>query len=461
MKREITYVLSPDGEVSWCGPYLKRAEALNSLPVDIQNRTIFRAALGCPDSGPKISAGAVSAEMKRLAFLDNTGNAAGFVTVLPSALHVERCLERFHAPIIQALNPAEIDLPVVFDSSRADVRELISHYEAQKAMFEVFDGTPRQLKLSYAADPGLFSWMRGRKLRAESLPFTVFTATKYIRNLLSGATNGLNRVRQFSFPETHSFISSENMLDRYSWHTGLLASGMNFWFPSDWIHAIEITDEHLKRYPDFLQNMAKSSGQYTIGHICTEVKLYYSVKTMMLVDGGFDMVMLYNMQWDDTNGSLFRISTDRDGPVSILHGTLIGGAARLLPSIVGRALAAGAPVFLPPELTDPPLTLVILDGADSNAITSIQRTLLDWGVEPEILKAERIGDAIREIRRRGQAYFSVIGPREKDFNLLTIQQTSDMQREAAQTWVERLGARISRCRPDSYYKRRTSLPWRS
>jgi threonyl-tRNA synthetase len=130
---------------------------------------------------------------------------------------------------------------------------------------------------------------------------------------------------------------------------------------------------------------------------------------------GAGSVMMYNVQWDETNGERFDIRSHNGGPIGILHTTLLGGV-KALPILIGRALAGLRPRRFPLALAPVQLYLVPVRADHSGLARRLERRLTAAGVRVRVAAPDggSLSRRIAVIRRQWGPYVSVLGDAERD-----------------------------------------------
>lgn len=419
--------------------------------------SLLRVAL--PAAASPVAAHAVRGLAEELGFVSYRGMAKGFPLILPRGMHFEACLDAFNRRSLAALEAETCEVPDVYDHSVAAIRDLTARYEEQARIFHVGGNAGQastRWRLAYAADPMLFAWLSGRTLARSALPYTIHTQSRFIRHFQSGELNGLDKVRQFSFPELHTFLPAAQMAERYVWHTRLAASGMDALFGNGWVQRLELEASLVEERPSLVAELAAAVPVPTIVHTVPRKLSYYRMKTMLMADAGYRALMLYNLQWDEVNGRRFGISLDDGQPCAILHGSLAGGISRLLPCLLGQALQGTGPRAIPPALSMPSITLFLVGGVSD--AQGVGERLRDEGVSFAVETPAKLGKAIARLKQGWYRYFAVVGPDEVTRAEALVQDTQSSARVPMAQWLEEHRERLRAFRPASAAQRRRGPP---
>jgi threonyl-tRNA synthetase len=449
-----TEVYNPEGRLVWTGAENNKSQAIEFIPLEERTPCLLRA-LGQHPSTHQVTAGKIFSTAKELGFFDDKGCPDGFVVKLPRGTHFDRCLNKYNESFLRNLNWIQVDFPLMFDSSDPEMAELISGYEKQNRLFAV-DASP--LKLSYAADSGLFPWLKNRIVKLENDPLTIVSDTTYVRKWQSGETNGFNRMHQFSFPDLHTLTSPEKAESAYLKLVELGNVGMNFWLQNQRYFFTDVEENFSKKRPEFVKNLSLVSGCWSIFNYFSDRPRYYAARSGHMADGGYGNIMLYNYQWDDTNAARFNIRlADSNIEPIIIHSTLMGGTPRLLPVILGRALNGQCPKVIPPELDMNSISFLAISQSGHSLCEEMISHLKSHGIPARVLplysdRKFSISKAIGSVIEQWVPYYSVVGDKETSNRLVQVQARPQGPKFEFSEWLNLVKNRISICAPTQLQK---------
>lgn len=441
----------PDGSLLWCsnGSASSRATTdVTHLP-EGSHHAVVADLLGISEDTRRTSLAEIMAESERLDLLSRRGCLPGFITVLPRGAFLHQAIEAVNEAHAARLDATRMEFPLVFDRRDADMASLTGRYEHQERMFRLHDAS-RQLRLSYAADPGLFAWLRGRRLHTDRLPYVIYTPMPAFRRRRSGETDLLT-LNQYTLPDFHALCVEDEGYATYTWLLREAATTSRFFFGESWAHFLEIAPDLAARYPHIAGQLASVAGQFTVARYATERTRYFALKGGIDVSCGAGPVMLFNFQWDDTNGEKFDFRTLDGQAVTVIHSTLAGGWPKVLPTVVGQALAGWTPREMPVELTPDPVTVLPVEprntGVASGAVDNLRRN----GVPAILGEGGRrsVGARVHRLRQRWGPFHTVAGDREAAGAPLTIIRTVNAESFSAETFVSRFRDRLDICRHSS------------
>ena len=312
------------------------------------------------------------------------------------------------------------------------------------------------LCLSYAADPCIFQLVENKKFIDSKLPFTIFSDTHYIRNFRSGEINGLNRIREFLFPELHTFLAYQDMKSFYLKQIKIYGKGMEYWFGNDWIYKCDVRASFFNKNKELFKQMAKLLGMPIYIRILENIPIYYDIKTQFLIDAGYDFLMIYNMQWDTVNSQRFNMKTISGSPLGIIHGTLAGGCCRLLPSFLGRALAGIGPQSIPPQLSEYCLDIILI--CQSPLINELISYLNKENISFKIHKSSNLSSSIKKLKNQRRKWFCIIGNKVSNLSEINIQELFTDEIQDIITWTNNTSSYFKCCQ-NKEIKLRADMAW--
>jgi threonyl-tRNA synthetase len=357
--------------------------------------------------------GAILRQVERLGVATRCGAPEGVLVVLPRGQEMAASVERLNAVHAAQLRAASVRLPVLFDSTVSGMAELTDRFERQRRTYHLGDSDPH-LRLAYAADPALFSWLRGKAARANELPWSVYTPTPVFKRFQSGELDILNQ-RDYILPDIHTFCTAEQALSALERNFRLAGRTARLAASQDWVVHLEISPVLADRYPDLAARVARAAESFVLVRWLTAPIGYMDLRAGLNISCGAGSVMLYNFQWDGINGRRFAIQDEEGRPLVVLHGTLLGGMSKVIPALVGRSLSGLRPLAFPFWLAPVHLYLLPVGALQNASARTIARRLCRDGVRAEVLPAESgsLRHRIAAARREWGAHYAVIGERER------------------------------------------------
>ena len=382
---------------------------------------------------------------ERLGFINSQGCVPGCFNVLPRGVFFENSIQCFNRRHAMELGAITIEFPIVFDHASDEMQELTKSYEQDGRMFRL--GEPDEnCRLAYAADPGIFNWLRGRTLDPIRLPLAIISHLPAMRRWKSGELGDLDHLRQYPLSDLHIIVANHHALTSYLENTRLGAEGARFWVDEDWVMFVDIAKNFLDQFPTIGSSIASAAKKWTLIRVYSSMPRYYSMRSGIIVDAGYADVMLYNMQWDEENPRRFQIRSKNEHPVVVLHGNMATGWPLLLPILIGRTLSNLAPRGFPVEVA--PVQVCVLPVLDRHV-----KDAQNWMEKNGHLRATLLGPnhplgrRLRDVRQSFCPISLILGDRERISGAhLTYSMTNELL--CIGDIPDFLKARIARCTPD-------------
>lgn len=409
-----TNLFNPSGEKIWEGQHAERKLAIDQIRPYERNNALAHV-LGIAermDNSPFFSSKQIFKKAIELGFINQDNNVPGFVTTLPKTKIIERIVEKINSTHFKKINAVEISFPTFFDYQITEMQELAKSYEFEERMFKL-GGADEGIRVSYAADPGLFLWLKNKKFRANSLPYAVYTYTQVYRRFKGGELGGFPRLREFPMPDLHIICNKKDAKDLYLENVKIAAENMRFLLGEDWTFSIDITPHLLSRLDGFIQDICKAIKKHCVVNILSDKPRYYDIKSVFMMDAGDCAIMNYNMQWDEENPKRFNISSEEDHELVILHGTLMHSWYKILPVFINRVLTGKDEGLLPYHVS--PLQISILPTSEDyiEIAENLREKLISNNIRTAILAGKKnISKAIKLSHKNLIPYFIVIGGEE-------------------------------------------------
>jgi threonyl-tRNA synthetase len=403
-----------EGVRAWDGPHSGRLAALeqpqlNGSPIPLGHLLGSRTRI---DGSPVISSKAVLAFAERSHFISTKGNVPGFVTALPKSKVVQRVVEAVNEKHYSLLNAAEIEFPTLFDISDSRLKDLTSSYESDHRMFAVRDDNPT-IRLSYAADPGLFALFADCTFVDHELPYAVSTDINVLRRYKAGELGGFPTLREFPMPDVHIICAKDTAIEFFLKNLNYSATMMKLFFPGVWVFSCDLTAEIVGRYPDICQRMAQAVGEVCIFNVLRNRPRYYSIKTVFMMDAGDRSIMNFNMQWDEENPKRFNIRSSSGKEIVIIHGTLMHSWYKVLPVYINQHLAYSTPHILPVPFSPIQVAIIYLTGQEQHCAMEFSQVLKQQAIRNTIIPVKKsLSTTLARLKKNDIPYFSIIGPRE-------------------------------------------------
>ena len=433
-----------EGNLIWKGSIREDKTFMNLIEDKLAAETLR--ALYFQDSSEKTCTKAdVVKAAEDLEFISRTGCLPGFFNILPPATFLDACVDSFNLSPLEVLGANRIDFPLVYDAKPEDMQALTNSYETQGRVFKLNEAE-HEMRLAYAADPGLFSFFRDKVLKTDNLPYAIYSPISAFRRWQSGEIGGFAKLRQYTVPDLHIIAEKDGVLEVYLECINQAALGARFWFGEEWLPFYDIEENFLAQNSDICSKFAKMGKKLTLINILKKRPRYYAVKTGVMVSAGFGALMLYNLQWDDTNPTRFNLQADNGKDLVIIHATVAGGWAKLLPMFLGRGLTGIGPKMIPVELAARQVSVVPINESHSDTAKMIIEKLNAAGVRAVLeISSKSMPRRIKKLRRQWQGFYCIIGDKEKEGADPVIENFAQLPSMSILEFIAFYGDRIKRC----------------
>lgn len=235
--------------------------------------------------------GAIVQQVEHLGVATRRGAPDGVLVVLPRGQQMAACIERLNADHATQLQATSVRLPLLFDSTVPGMTDLTERFERQGRTYHLGRSDP-QLRLAYAADPSLFSWLRGRKVPADKLPWSVYSPTPVFKRFQSGELDILNQ-RDYVLPDVHTFCTAGQAISALERSFRLAGSSARRAVGHDWVVHVEVSPTLADRHPDLVARIARAAQSFVLVHWLTAPIGYMDLRAGLNVSCGAGPVMLY------------------------------------------------------------------------------------------------------------------------------------------------------------------------
>ncbi|MCX7121725.1 MAG: hypothetical protein NTZ67_08170 [Gammaproteobacteria bacterium] len=283
-------------------------------------------------------------------------------------LWLEKCINFLTNSIRETLKVHKINFPLVFPLENNFIKDLTHKFDSRNEIFHLLD---YKFALSYSPDPNLLLWLSNKQLKRAKLPYAIETSSIFLRKIKSGGINGLDKVRQFSFPGVFTLTSEKNTEESVFSFLKESSFLMNAIFGKFWKTKITTTNAFYQDRKEHFDAIEQLTGAVVELTFIEKQNHYFSYKLGLYADASYSDLMIFNLQWDNSNAKLFNITIDEKDTLVILHATLAGAVNRVFPALIGNGLERKNSIF--PPLVAPYHIGVVHDDdtTDKNFVNSI------------------------------------------------------------------------------------------
>ncbi len=357
--------------------------------------------------------------------------APGMPYWLPKGLILYKELENYWRIEHARLGYLEIASPLV---NKAELWKTSGHWDHYKDdMFVADMGENEIYGIKPMNCPNAMIVFKSMQVSYKDLPLRLSDTDRLHRYERSGTLNGLLRCRSFQQDDSHNYIS-EDMIE--SEYLSIMQICKDFYG----IFGLEYTFRLGTRPESFLGDIetwdkAESALKRVLEHSGKEYLVaegdgaFYGPKIDIIMKDalGRDWQM-GTMQLDFQQPRRFDLEyTDRDGskktPV-VIHRVIYGSLERFI-GILVEHFAGAFPLWLSPIQ----VSVLPISEKQQEYAQSIRSALVENGIRVELLVDESLGKRIRESKTKKIPYQVVVGDKEKEANVLTLEGRNDVKLE--------------------------------
>ena len=283
--------------------------------------------------------------MKKLSLVDyEPGSDPGNLRYYPKGRMIKALLEEWVTKKTLEYGALEVETPIMYDYEHPSLKSYLNRFPARQYTVQ----TPnKKTFLRFSACFGQFLMAHDLNLSYKDLPLKLYELTKYsFRAEQRGELTGLRRLRAFTMPDCHAFVSDidqakEEMLVRFDLAKEILSKvGLNI--PGDLEIGIRVTKDFYDKNKDFILSLVKKWGKPALLEMWDEKFFYFVAKyEWNFVDVSGKAAALTTDQIDVENATTYDINfIDKDGkkklPI-ILHLSPSGAIERVIYALLEKA----------------------------------------------------------------------------------------------------------------------------
>ncbi|MFO7678219.1 MAG: threonine--tRNA ligase [Thermoplasmatota archaeon] len=281
--------------------------------------------------------------MKNLEIADyEPASDAGNMRYYPKGRFIKKLIEEYVTQRVIEYGGLEVETPIMYDMDHPTLSKYLQRFPARQYQIE---SDKRMFFLRFAACFGQFLMAHDATISYKNLPLKIYELTRYsFRREQSGELTGLRRLRAFTMPDVHSFVSDLSMaMDEFIIRYELSLSVLeNLGIGKDDIEmALRTTKEFYENNKEFMINLVKKLGKPVLLEMWDERIFYFMLKyEFNFVDTSDKASALSTDQIDIENGERYDITfTDKDGMLNhplILHCSPSGAIERVIYALLEK-----------------------------------------------------------------------------------------------------------------------------
>jgi threonyl-tRNA synthetase len=360
--------------------------------------------------------------MQRLELVDyEPGSDPGNLRYYPKGRLTKSLLEDFVTEEVKKYGAMEIEAPIMYDFEHPSLKKYLNRFPARQYTIQ----TPnKKVFLRFAACFGQFLMAHDATISYKNLPMRLYEMTRYsFRVEKRGELTGLRRLRSFTMPDCHAFVSDfamakEEMLKRFELAEGILRK-MEI-EPKGLEMGLRVVKEFYDEHKDFVGALIKKWGKPVLVEMWDSRFFYFVMKyEWNFIDYLNKASALTTDQIDVENAATYGITyTDRDGSAKnplIMHLSPSGAIERDIYALLEKAYMdkeAGKTAQLPLWLAPTQVRVIPITENNKKYAYKVFGEL--EGVRVDIDDRDlTLGKKIKEAEEEWVPFIAVVGDKEE------------------------------------------------
>ncbi len=372
--------------------------------------------------------------MKKLEIADyEPASDGGNMRFYPKGRFIKKMIEDYVNRRVVDYGGLEVETPIMYDMEHPTLSKYLQRFPARQYQIE---SDKRKFFLRFAACFGQFLMAHDATISYKDLPLRLYELTKYsFRREQSGELTGLRRLRAFTMPDVHAFVSDLPMaMDEFKIRYDLCLSVLDNIgiHTADIEMALRTTKEFYDNNTAFIIELVQKLGKPVLLEMWDERIFYFILKyEFNFVDMSDKASALSTDQIDIENGERYDITfTDAHGEAKhplILHCSPSGAIERVMYALLEKAarhMRQGQKPVFPLWLTPVQLRFIPVGDEYLKDCTQYITKLHDMSTQCCIRadvddREESVGRKIRDAEKEWIPIIIVVGDKEKASNMFT------------------------------------------
>ena len=369
--------------------------------------------------------------MQKLEIADyEPASDAGNMRYYPKGRFIKKLLEDYVTQQVVAYGGLEVETPIMYDMDHPTLSKYLQRFPARQYQIE---SDKRNFFLRFAACFGQFLIAHDATISYKDLPLKIYELTRYsFRREQSGELTGLRRLRAFTMPDVHAFVSDLHMAIqefkvRYDLSLNVLNKiGIN---NDDIEMALRTTKEFYEKNKPFLVDLVKTLKKPVLLELWDDRIFYFILKyEFNFVDVSEKASALSTDQIDIENGERYDIKfTDKNGKTNhplILHCSPSGAIERVIFALLEKEaikMNKGHKPMLPLWLSPTQIRFIPVSSEYTQKCDSLREELNKKSPFVKIRtdiddREESVGRKIRDAEKEWIPLIIVVGEKESTKN---------------------------------------------
>lgn len=370
--------------------------------------------------------------MRKLELVDyEPGSDPGNLRYYPKGRMVKGLLEDMVSQEVRDYGAMEIEAPIMYDFEHPSLKKYLNRFPARQYTIQ----TPnKKVFLRFAACFGQFLMAHDATISYKSLPLRLYEMTKYsFRVEKRGELTGLRRLRSFTMPDCHAFVSDfemakEEMMRRFELSDRVISkAGLDR--GEDLEMGLRLVRVFYEQHKDFVHSLVKKWGKPVLVEMWDSKFFYFVMKyEWNFIDALGKASALTTDQIDVDNAKTYGITyVDKDGSEKsplIMHLSPSGAIERVIYALLERAhmrREGGGVAELPLWLAPTQARVMPITEENAGYARKVLEELEKEGVRADIDDRDlTLGKKIREAAGEWVPFVAVVGAKEEESGTIAV-----------------------------------------
>jgi threonyl-tRNA synthetase len=379
--------------------------------------------------------------MRKLELVDyEPGSDPGNLRYYPKGRLIKSLLEELVTQEVKDYGAMEIEAPIMYDIEHPSLKKYLNRFPARQY---TIDTPNKKVFLRFAACFGQFLMAHDANISYKNLPLRLYELTKYsFRVEKRGELTGLRRLRSFTMPDCHAFVSDfemakEEMIRRFEL-SKRIQQKIGLDVEKDFEMGIRIVKDFYDENKDFVIDLVKKWGKPVLVEMWDKRFFYFVMKyEWNFIDALDKASALTTDQIDVENSKTYDITyIDSDGseknPI-IMHLSPSGAIERDMYALLEKAYMQqqrGITPQLPLWLAPTQVRVLSVSQEQYSAAEKVADELTVNKIRADQDDRDlTLGKKIREAEKEWIPYIVVIGEKEAKEGSVTVRTRGEQEQK--------------------------------
>lgn len=387
--------------------------------------------------------------MQRLEMVDyEPASDSGNLRWYPAGWVFKRLVENHVTETLIEYGAHCVETPIMYDFHHPSLEAYMNRFPARQY---TIDSGGDSYFLRFAACFGQFLIGADAIISYKHLPLKLFEMTHYsFRREQRGELSALRRLRTFSMPDIHTFVSDLDMAREEFRNQYEICIQMMADFELDYEAVFRFQTDFYEENKKWIMNLVQILNRPVMIELFDQRYAYFICKfEFNVIDGQGKAAALSTVQIDVENAERFDIKyIDNNGEGQrpyILHTSVSGASERVLYGILEKAaikIRKGEKPAFPFWLTPIQVRLCPIGDDQLEYAKKLAKSLKNEGIRVDIDdRNERVGRKIRDAEKIWIPYIFVIGNNELETGILKARKRDGTEEEFE---LKKIGKQLSK-----------------